>query len=300
MYQNDERVSAFNRLLELRDKLDPGSENSLIEGDLDTAEIKYRIDRVLDQLRPHVRIVARDFRGITVSVYGELASYTDDIYGPDISEHQVTPSVCGYDETVNITATADDRWNGNSTIALVEYFLSESQPAAEQYGLGTVMSPVDGTLDESLEELEANFSSNILNPGSNNIWIHGKDSNDNWGSFQLLEVTLVPDTILHVQDLSMEGFFDYWWFFRRNWARATVTIVDGQGNPVEDARVDGVWSGDVELEDWRMTGGDGKCIFESPQIWGDTTSTYTFTVDNVSKTGYVWDGIIVSDTLLYP
>jgi len=117
----------------------------------------------------------------------------------------------------------------------------------------------------------------------------------------MIEVTLLQNNILHIEGIEMHGLNDYWWLWRYNWARATVTIVDGLGAPVEAATVHGVWSGDVSWEGERVTQSDGTCVFDSPWRWdwwgqGD----YTLTVDLVSKNGYTWDGIVVSETLLYP
>ena len=98
----------------------------------------------------------------------------------------------------------------------------------------------------------------------------------------------------------MQGYFGYWWLWRYNWVEATVTIVDGSECPVEGATVHGYWSGHVSGDDERITLSDGTCVFESPTLWGHGRKTYTFTVDNVQKDGYIWDGEIVSATLKYP
>jgi hypothetical protein len=299
-YESDERIFAYNKLSELRDKLDPDSNDNVVVEGYDSSEIIFLIDRTLDQLRPHIRIVARDYRGITVSAYGELTGLVDDSYGPNIEDQQATPSECDNDETVTLEATADDTWYGNSSIALVEYFITSNQPNPAQWGTGQEMSPVDGSLDEPVEMVQANFSSNVLSQGENNIWIHAKDVYDNWGQFKFIKVTLIQSNVLHIEDITLEGFYGYFFFMRYNWARATVKIVDGTGAAVENAIVHGVWSGDVSWEGDRATGPDGRCIFDSPYIWGATQSTYTITVNSVQKDGYTWDGISVSETLYYP
>ncbi|MFP3952060.1 MAG: DUF2341 domain-containing protein [Candidatus Bathyarchaeia archaeon] len=301
LYESGERVSAHDRLLELRAKLNPESDETVIEDDLDTGVILYRIDRILDQLRPHIRVVARDQRGITVSTYGELTSTTEDGYGPAINNPKVEPTQCEYNETVTLEAQADDRWYGNSTIASVEYFISDSEPQGRD-GEGINMNPVDGSFDSSLEDVEATFSSNDLSPGGNILWIHAKDSEGNWGSFEMLEVTLVSDDLIHIQSVEVNGY-QSGFFLKQYYARATVTVVDGQGNPLEDITVHGVWSGDVSGTDTSVTGADGICRFRSDTIYtlfGGSNYEFTFTADSASKTGYNWDGITVSDTIHYP
>ena len=64
--------------------------------------------------------------------------------------------------------------------------------------------------------------------------------------------------------------------------------------------VHGYWSGDVSGEEERITDEYGRCTFNSPIIWGWASHTYTFTVDNVEKDGYTWDGITATETLIYP
>jgi hypothetical protein len=299
MYNSGERVSAFNRLQELREKLNPDSAGTVIEGDLDTSNILYQIDRILDQLRPVIRVVARDQRGITVSTYGELTGSAEDGYGPTINNPQVQPLQCEYDETITLEGQADDRWYGNSTIEEAEYFISETMPEG-QSGTGYSMSPVDGSFDSSLEDIEATFSSNILDVGENNIWIHAKDSEDNWGYFKMLQVTLVPNNEIHLEIISMEGHWDRFWFFVWYWAEATVKVTDGQGDPVEDVTVHGYWSGDVSGDATRVTGPAGTCSFESDSKLYGNDWEFTFTADSASKTGYTWDGEIDSETIYYP
>jgi len=303
MYQSGERVSAHSKLLELRAKLNPESDESVIEGDLETGGILYRIDRLLDQLRPHIRVVARDQRGITVSTCGELTSSTEDGYGPVISESQVQPIQCEYDETITLEAQADDRWYGNSSIEKVEYFISDTEPQG-QSGTGIAMTPVDGALDSTIEDMEANFSSNDLNPGENNIWIHAKDSEGNWGSYETIQVTLVPDNELHIEIIDLQGSYYWSWSYWRwiYWARATVKAVDGNGDPVADASIHGVWSGDVSWEGYGVTDVDGTYEFTqytSSYYWR-SNNEFTFTADSASKTGYEWDGVSDSETIYVP
>ncbi|MBD3207409.1 DUF2341 domain-containing protein [Candidatus Bathyarchaeota archaeon] len=307
MYYSGERVSAYNRLQELSERLNPDSPSTVIEGDLETGGILYLIDRILDQLRPVVRVVARDQRGITVSTYGELTGTTEDGYGPIITNQKIQPIQCEYDETIMLEAIADDRWYGNSTIQEAEYFISESMPQG-QSGNGTSLNPSDGIFDSSLEGIEASFSSNDLSLGENNIWIHAKDSEGNWGYFKMLQVTLISSNDIHLEFVSIVGDYNirYFGLIREYWARATVLAEDGGGNPLEDVTVSGYWSGDVSGNDVKITGPDGLGQFRSDSIfvwyWQVPSNgyTFTFTADSASKTGYTWDGTPVTDTLQYP
>jgi len=300
-YDAGNRTGAFLQLLsDLRPKLDPSSPETVVVPGTDTAEILLLIDTILSQLRPNVRIVARDLRGITVGVYGELDTPMNDTWGPTIFDEEAVPDQCGIGESVLLSARADDRLSGNANVTMVEYFISESQPEVGQYGSGTNMTPTDGAFDESVEEVEATILGGELSTGENYIWIHARDSLGNWGGFETVVVTVMESNTLHIDGIEMQGYYGYWWFWRYNWVEATVTIVDGSGSPVEGATVHGFWSGHVSGEDERITLSDGTCVFESDILYGQGRKTYTFTVDNVYKDGYTWDGVIASETLEYP
>jgi hypothetical protein len=301
LYLSNERISAHNRLLELRARLNPDSDESVVEPGVETGGILYKIDRILDQLRPKIRVIARDQRGITVSAYAELTTSTEDVYGPKINNADVQPLQCEQDEIVTLEAQADDRWYGNSSITAVEYFISSTMPVG-QNGMGINMTSIDGSFDESIEDVIANFSSNDLTPGDNYIWIHSKDSEGNWGYFTMLHVELILNNVLHIQSVDITGY-QSGWFLKRYYAIAKVTVVDGQGTPVEDVTVEGAWSGDVSGTDTRITGPSGECSFTSSSkyVWfGGNDYEFTFTANSASKLDYTWDGIVVTETLYYP
>jgi beta-glucosidase len=73
-----------------------------------------------------------------------------------------------------------------------------------------------------------------------------------------------------------------------NWqAIATVTVVDGSGNPVEGATVYGAFSGLVSKAFSKTTAADGTAEFSSPK--SRSSGTITFCVDNITKDGYTYD-----------
>jgi len=301
-YDAGNRSSAWQQLLYgLRPKLNPDSQDSLVEEGVDTAAILRLIDTTLSQLRPKIRVVASDFRGITVSAYGELNEPMSDSVGPAITYAQAQPTQCDLGENVQLQATADDRYYGGSNVTAAEYFISNSEPDTWQYGSGFEMSAIDGVFNETLEDVEATISSYNLSAGDNFIWIHAKDYMENWGAFSQppLKVTVISNQILHVEIIEMLGRWRWSWGFYY-WVEGTVEVVDGEGTPVEDASVHGVWSGDVSGDDWRTTLSDGTCVFKSQEKFGWTTRTYTLTVDSASKTDYVWDGIPDSETRYWP
>ncbi|MFQ6053175.1 MAG: DUF2341 domain-containing protein [Candidatus Bathyarchaeia archaeon] len=295
LYEAGNRSEAYYQLDYLRQTLAD-------ESTVDTTDLQHLAEIIRSQLDPRVRVVARDFRGITVSLYGALVTM-DDTGGPDIVYAQAQPDAFYIGEgveNVNLTAIADDRWYGNSNVSMVEYYISDSPTSLPMGATPHNMTPVDGAFDSPREEATANVSTAELSAGDNYIWIRALDSADNWGGYEILPVTVSESDTIRIGGIEMQGYYGYWWFWRYNWVEATVTILDGTGSPVEGATVHGYWSGHVSGEDERITLSDGTCVFESPVIWGNGRKTYTFTVDNVYKDGYTWDGETATETLKYP
>ena len=71
-------------------------------------------------------------------------------------------------------------------------------------------------------------------------------------------------------------------------AIAMVTIKDTAGNLVDGATVYGTWSGAYSGSTSGTTGTDGTVSFESGKV-RQAGVTFTFTVDNVEKTGYTYE-----------
>jgi subtilisin family serine protease len=72
-------------------------------------------------------------------------------------------------------------------------------------------------------------------------------------------------------------------------AFATVTILDTDGNPVGSATVSGAWSGDYSGSVSGATDGAGQVTFESGKV-RQAGATFTFTVTDVAKSGFTYDG----------
>ena len=71
-------------------------------------------------------------------------------------------------------------------------------------------------------------------------------------------------------------------------ATALVTIVDADGVPVSGATVSGIWSGLTNNIDSVVTDINGQVIIESNRV-KSANGIYTFTVDNVEKSGWTYD-----------
>jgi hypothetical protein len=74
-----------------------------------------------------------------------------------------------------------------------------------------------------------------------------------------------------------------------------VTIYDESGNPVDGATVSGHWSGLTSDTDSGTTDSSGKVVLYSNWVWF-ASGTFTFTVDNVEKSGYIYDSSANKET----
>ena len=71
-------------------------------------------------------------------------------------------------------------------------------------------------------------------------------------------------------------------------ATALVTILDTEEVPVEGVTVSGTWSGLTDDTDSAVTDSNGQVFVESNKI-KSANGTFTFTVDDVVKNGWVYD-----------
>lgn len=76
---------------------------------------------------------------------------------------------------------------------------------------------------------------------------------------------------------------------------ATVTIANSLNNPIANAAVYGHWSGLASESESGITDSSGKIVFESNWLH-KPTGTFTFTVDNVTKTLWVYNASANSET----
>ena len=82
---------------------------------------------------------------------------------------------------------------------------------------------------------------------------------------------------------------------RNSQAVARVTVVDGAGNPVVGATVNGIWSGLVSNGDGsRTTDSTGTATFYSGR--SNSSGTFNFCVTSIVKSGLTYDGAANTET----
>lgn len=97
------------------------------------------------------------------------------------------------------------------------------------------------------------------------------------------------DVPMHVADLDGVGAVS-----RNKWtATVTITVVDANGAALSGVTVDGNWSTDDAAS--CVTDGAGQCSVVSPSMLTRKVSSVTFTVDNLSASGYYYDAAANAD-----
>jgi hypothetical protein len=152
-----------------------------------------------------IRITARDDGNPSLSASDTtknrivLARPNGDLAGPVLwaGSVRVSPLPPGAALRVTLSATADDRSRGGSTIAAAELFLQTTQPLAGATGQGLPMSASDGTFDGEVEDLSWENALPVA-PGISCVWIHAQDASGNWGPYDskcFVVIDAGPDTV---------------------------------------------------------------------------------------------------------
>jgi len=130
-----------------------------------------------------------------------------------------------------------------------------------------------------------------LTPGTSYTYrVKARDKSPNqnetgWSS----EASSTPGLNIYVHDIAM-GFYRS----GANYIAQATVWIKGGGADVSDALVTGDWSGDVSGTSMGSTGGGGTVILDSPGKKGG--GTYTFTVTDVTKSGYVYNPALNMET----
>ena len=124
-----------------------------------------------------------------------------------------------------------------------------------------------------------------------------KSANQNETGWSTEASATTPSNEIYVQDIAMG--------FRKQgvnyYGQATVWIRSVEGANISGAVVSGDWSGAVSGTSMGNTGSDGKVMLESTNK--KNGGTFTFTVTNVTKLGYVYNSSLNvedSDTIIAP
>jgi hypothetical protein len=301
--------ASFVKILYMRN-----STTSFIEADPSNIRVAYLGSGVYnitfsaaDYASPvKIKMILRDGRGIIVAAItkgGVLISSKEDNIGPVTTSVLANPNPCPKQSTTKLSATVDDTLTGANIIFSAEYFIDN---ANRENGEGTKMSLSDGYPDSPKENFVVQLNVASLASGNHTLYVHGMDAIGNWGNYSSV-VIKVTDNLpaMHISDIQVSATHGRWSYIH---GQATVTVVDATGKHVAGATVYGHWSGSVSGSAFGQTGTNGKVTFSSMEIyymggWFSRRLTFTFTVDNIIKTGWIYDksaNVKTSDTDYYP
>jgi hypothetical protein len=252
----------------------------------------------------YIKIILRDSRGMVVAaINGTLVRDNSDEVGPVTTNVLCNPNPSPKQSLTSLTATIDDTSTGANFVMAAEYFIGLSG----EYGHGNLTAS-DGYFDSAYENVGGQLNVSSLSLGSHTIYVHGMDAAGNWGNFSsvVLNVTEYQQK-MHISDVSVRAIPHRWFYI---YGVATVTVLDAEGKHVAGALVYGHWSGSVTGSVYGWTGTNGKVTFYSNDVfywrgrgWFWERLMFTFTVDNIVKSNWVYDGsanIETSDTDYYP
>ena len=88
--------------------------------------------------------------------------------------------------SINLTAQVDDSTTGKNNIQAAEYFV-DTQGAN---GAGIAMSASDGSFSSMTENVQAAVNTSTWTIGNHTLYLHGQDSENNWGAAQSITVSV--------------------------------------------------------------------------------------------------------------
>jgi len=122
------------------------------------------------------------------------------------------------------------------------------------------------------------------------LTVTGPGGSDTETKPDYIDVKAEAASTMHVENINMTVTRSFWMWA---WVNAAVLITDSSNNPVPGATVTGNWSGAYNRTGvYGTTGNDGRITFGSSLGSG----TFTFTVTNVSKSGWTYDPLKNKET----
>ncbi len=212
----------------------------------------------------------------------EAASQPMDVH--DIAVMSIVAPSCvveGDLVSVGVSVTNEGKYDETFTLTLTDT-TDAKVIGSEQV---TLVAEASTTLTFSWNTTDATHGDHVLNATAS-VVSGETDTADNSMTGTVTVVEEAPANRMHIASIEMS--------FKtagpnRN-AIALVTIVDAADEPVEGATVYGTWSGATSDTDSGLTDASGEVSLKSNKVKnapGETT--FTFTVDDVSLTGWDYD-----------
>ena len=211
-----------------------------------------------------------------VDAYAAVLEASGDSGGGD--EDTTPPTISGVD-AINITTnSATIVWNTNENADSVVYYgtdTSYGNTASDSTLVTSHSIDLSGLPAGTVIHYKVVSTDQAGNTSESGDYTFTTEEEDNGGGA----------AYMYVYDISMSTTARG----RRSlYGNATITIMDSEGNPVENATVYVTWSGDVSGTDSGVTGSDGKVSFTSPRLRA-SSGTFTITVTNVTHATIPYD-----------
>ncbi len=243
---------------------------------------------------------------------GSIVSYTWDFGDGTTATGQTVTHAYADNGVYTVTLTVKDN-NGATDTDTITATISNVPPTADAGGpysgyagqeitfTGSATDPGDDTLTYTWDFGDGTTATGQTvthvyeTPGEYTVTLTVEDDDGGVGTdTTTATVSEAPaNPTMHVESIDMDIQTAYWGFLTR--AVATVTIYDESGNPVDGATVSGHWSGLTSDTDSGTTDSSGKVVLYSNWVWF-ASGTFTFTVDNVEKSGYIYDSSANKET----
>ena len=114
------------------------------------------------------------------------------------------------------------------------------------------------------------------------------DEAGNEANLSNIASAMLSESTMHVKNIDMSTVTINVWRWSLTRAVVVLTVVDADGNPVEGATITGHGSGLTSGVASGVTNATGQVIVRSRYVWS-ASGTFTFTVNNVEKTGWIYD-----------
>jgi hypothetical protein len=263
-------------------------------------QARFNVNASQTYIPPHIRLIVQDSRGIVVGARAILSlSNQTDTVGPITSNVFATPNPSNSAPLVTVTATISDLFTGWSNILRAECIVNDSSGSTVFQG---DMIAIDGAFNEISEDVRTNINVTGWSLGNYTVYVRGQDVRGNLGLFNSTVLRITPAPKMHVENIDMSLDTEKKSGWGRSRAIAVVTILDENGSPVGNANVTALWNityqppgnprivAEVTIG-WSLTNDLGIATLISG--WRNHSKwwpvTFTITVEDVERTGYVYD-----------
>ena len=125
---------------------------------------------------------------VSILIFAHLHAFAQDTESP-ITYILTEDSELEIGSAFVIKAVISDTLTGNSPLTSAEYFTDTTGVN----GAGEILTPFDGSWDSETEHVQFEIILPLIVDTTHTYYVHGQDSSGNWGDFDSVSVTTLPD-----------------------------------------------------------------------------------------------------------